>query len=423
MTNKPIIADVKPAWWQIASNILNSRRLSYALITGAALWLAWLASIILGKGSFDLANQVVGTDYLQFYAAGITLQRGEADKLYDFSYQSSLEREIAGPGLSNFHAFLTPPFLAWLFVPLSRLSYLWSFMVWAILSLGFLIASLKLLGVDKPQRAFVWALTWFPIFASLSFGQNSLLSLLILSLTYRLWKSQKPFLAGITASLILFKPQLIIGVAILWLLRWRKDWQAILGVLTGGIILSGFTYFLLPDASLNYLRLAIKFLPNMIYTDQFPLYHLHALRGFLLLLFPDQNTLVELVALLVTIVAAELYIRFILRQGESPSASYGAAIAFTILVTPHAMIYDWALLLVPAILLWKTFPQHRAYWKVIFAIIWLLSLISGPLTYLQLQALPVALQISVPGLIFVLISGYRTIVNHYSQTPPVQPTG
>ncbi len=414
MTNKPPIAVAKPAWWQVASNILNSRRLSYALITGAALWLAWLASIILGEGSFDLANQVVGTDYVQFYAAGITLQRGEADKLYDFSYQSSLEQEIAGPELTNFHAFLTPPFLAWLYVPLSHLPYLWSFIVWAILSLVFLFASLRLFGVDMPQRAFVWALSWFPIFASLSFGQNSLLSLLILSLTYRLWKSQKIFLAGITASLILFKPQLIIGLAILWLLRWRKDWQAILGVLTGGIILSGITYILLPDASINYLRLAIKFLPNMIYTDQFPLYHLHALRGFLLLLFPDQNTLVELVALLATGFATVFLIRFVLKQGESPAASYAAAIAFTILVTPHAMIYDWALLLVPAILLWKTFPQHQAYWKVIFATIWLLTLLSGPLTYLQLQVLPVAFQISVPGLIFVLISGYRTIVNHDS---------
>jgi hypothetical protein len=214
--------------------------------------------------------------------------------------------------------------------------------------------------------------------------------------------------------LILFKPQLIIGLAILWLLRWRKDWQAILGVLTGGIILSGITYILLPDASINYLRLAIKFLPNMIYTDQFPLYHLHALRGFLLLLFPDQNTLVELVALLATGFATVFLIRFVLKQGESPAASYAAAIAFTILVTPHAMIYDWALLLVPAILLWKTFPQHQAYWKVIFATIWLLTLLSGPLTYLQLQVLPVAFQISVPGLIFVLISGYRTIVNHDS---------
>jgi len=255
-------------------------------------------------------------------------------------------------------------------------------------------------------------MTWFPIFATLSFGQNSLLSLLILSLTFLLWKSQRSFLAGFTASLILFKPQLIIGVAILWLLRWRKDWKTMLGFLTGGILLAGVTYILLPDATIDYLRLVKEFLPNMIYTDQFPLYHLHALRGFLLLLFPGKQTFIEIVALLVSVSAMGFFIRFVLTQRERVDVCFAAAIAFTILVTPHAMIYDWALLLIPAILVRKEIPKHKSYWKVIFTTIWLLTLLSGPLTYLQLQILPVALQISVPGFIFVLVSGHRTLVKH-----------
>jgi len=400
----------KQFWWQTTSTLLNSRRLSYAMIAGAALWLTWLASIILGAGNFDLANQVVGTDYLQFYTAGKTLQTGNTDRLYDFGYQSDLELEIAGPELIYFHAFLNPPFLAWLFVPFSRLPYLWSFLVWSILSLGALFASIKLLGADRPWRTFLWAMTWFPIFATLSFGQNSLLSLLILSLTFLLWKSQRSFLAGFTASLILLKPQLIIGVAILWLLRMRKDWKAMLGFLTGGILLAGVTYILLPDATIDYFRLAKEFLPNMIYSHQFPLYHLHALRGFLLLLFSGKQTFIEIMALLFSVSATGFFIRFVLTQRERLALCFAAAITFTILVTPHAMIYDWALLLVPAILLRKEFPEHKSYWKVIFTIIWLLTLLSGPLTYLQLQILPVALQISVPGFIFVLVSGYRTLV-------------
>ena len=32
----------------------------------------------------------------------------------------------------------------------------------------------------------------------------------------------------------------------------------------------------------------------MIYSEQFPLYHLHALRGFLILLLPGQTWLVEI---------------------------------------------------------------------------------------------------------------------------------
>ena len=401
----------KRFWWQSANKILTPRRLSYAFITGAALWLAWLASLILGPGNFDLANQVVGTDYLQFYAAGVTLEQDNSDRLFDFNFQSDLELEIAGPELTNFHAFLNPPFLAWLFVPLSRLPYLWSFLAWSILSLSALYASIKMLGAEKPRRAFLWALTWFPIFATLSFGQNSLLSLLILSLTYWLWKSQRNFLAGLTASLILFKPQLIIGIAILWLLRWRKDWKAILGLMISGCILAGLTFTLLPKASADYLRLAIKFLPNMIYGDQFPLYHLHALRGFLILPFPGMTSLTEIAASLASLITLVLFIRFIINQKERLTICFAAAIAFTLIVTPHAMIYDWALLLIPAVLFWKELPEQKPYWKVVFTAVWLLTLLSGPLTYLQRQVLPLALQISVPGYILLLISVYRTLVN------------
>ncbi len=402
-------------WWQTANKILTPRRLSYAFIAGIALWVTWLTSITFGSGNFDLAKQVVGTDYIQFYAAGLTLQRGNVDLLYDFSYQSELELEIAGTELTNFHAFLTPPFLAWLFVPFSLLPYPWSFLVWSIISLLALFASIKLLGANRPWRAYLWTLCWFPIFAAISFGQNSLLSLLILSLTYLLWRRQQTFLAGFAASLILFKPQLIIGIAILWIIRWRKDWKALFGLLTGAGILGGLTYIYLPEAAADYIRLAIDFLPNMIYSDQFPLYHLHALRGFWILLFPGLDWLAEAVSLLFSLIAAFYFIRFTICHSNYSAICYAAAIAFTILITPHAMIYDWSLLLIPAILLWQAVPHLKLYWKVVFAVFWLILLLSGPLTYLQLIFLPLAIQISVPMLLLCLIN----INSKLNQTLPL----
>jgi alpha-1,2-mannosyltransferase len=404
-------------WWQTANKILTNRRLSYAFITGAALWLTWLASITFGSGNFDLAKQVVGTDYIQFYTAGTTLQRGNADLLYDFSYQMELEAEIAGPELTNFHAFLTPPFLAWLFIPFSMLPYLWSFLIWSIVGLIGLYASIKLLGVNSPWRTYLWTLCWFPIFAAISFGQNSLLSLLILSLTYLLWRQQRTFLAGLAASLMLFKPQLIIGLAILWIIRWRKDWKALLGLFTGAGIVGSLTYVFLPQAAADYVELAIDFLPSMIYTEQFPLYHLHALRGFWILLFPGRITFAEIVSVLLSLIGLGFYIRYIINSCNRPAACYAAAISITIFITPHAMIYDWALLLIPAILLWQEFPALKQYWKVIFGILWLVTLLSGPLTYLQLQVFPIALQISVPLYLFLLMNGYRTLIIQNSLTP------
>ncbi len=126
-------------WWMKLDRFLTNRRLSYAWIAGGILWFAWILSSLLGPGNMDLAGQVVGTDYLQFYTAGVTLRQGLSSELYSFSDQSQLQQAIAGPNLTSFHAFITPPFLAWLFVPLSLLPYIWSFIVWSILGLYFLV--------------------------------------------------------------------------------------------------------------------------------------------------------------------------------------------------------------------------------------------------------------------------------------------
>lgn len=393
----------KPLWWQPISKLLNLRRLTYALITGGALWVTWLVSISFGPRNMDLANQVIGTDYIQFYASGITLRQGAVDRLYDFDYQSQLELEIAGPELNNFHANLTPPFFAWLFAPLSAFPYILSFAIWSTLSLVGLFVSLHFLGVKNTWHTYLWTLCWFPIFATISFGQNSIIVLLALSTAFILLKRKHTYLSGLVASLALFKPQLIIGISIVWLVGWRKDWRALLGLATGGSILTGLSFSLLPEASRDYVQLVTQFLPKMIYQEQFPLYHLHALRGFWVLLFPGREWFAELLSILLTLTALGFFIRFLKNNREHQPLCYASAIAFTILVTPHAMIYDWVLLLIPAVILWQTYPELVNYWRVIFAILWLGTLVSGPITYLQQRILPVAIQISVPIFILLLI--------------------
>ena len=398
-------------WWKVISRWLTPRRLSYACITGIVLWVAWLASIVFGSGNFDLANQVVGTDFIQFYAAGMTLDQHAEQYLYDFAYQSQLQQEIAGPGLSNFHAFITPPFLAWIFVPWAKLPYVWSFVLWSGFNLLALWASLRVLGAHNPRNSFLWVLSWFPVFASISFGQNSLLSLFLLSLTYIFWQRQHNFSAGLIASLVLFKPQLLIGITLLWLIRWRRDWKALTGLLVGVGTLTTLTFLFLPSAASSYLKLALEFIPGLIYGDQFPLYHLHALRGFWTLLFPGNAWLAEGASLLLSSLGLVFFFRFIQHNHSRPALQFTAAIALTILITPHAMIYDWSLLLIPAILLWQSLPKLEQYWKVIFAVVWLVMLLSGPLTSMQLKILPIALQISVPVYCYLLVDILRTL-NH-----------
>lgn len=396
-------------WWMRLDQLLNSRRLTYAWIAAGILWGAWLLSTLLGPGNLDLAQQVVGTDYLQFYAAGVTLKEGHSLELYNFNYQSKLEQSIAGPGLISFHAFLTPPFLAWLYVPFTYLSYTWSFVAWSLLGLLLIWFSIKLLAFDHPFKGFLWVLTWFPIFATISFGQNSILSLLFFSLTYWLWRKEKYLEAGLAGSLLLFKPQMALGIGLLWLLEWRTSWKSLLGIIIGGSVLTGVCFWLLPDASLAYIGVVRDFLPKMIYQDQFPLWHMHSLRGFWVLLFPGNTWLVEVLSLLLSAAGIIAFVYFWRSQKTNNRLLYAGAICLTIWITPHAMIYDWSILLIPAIIFWQEFPDMKPFFKSVFALIWLATFLSGPLTYLQLKVLPVAVQISIPVLFFTLLQVIKIV--------------
>jgi alpha-1,2-mannosyltransferase len=403
--------------WARLNRFLTSRRLSYALIAGGMLWFAWILSCLLGTGNMDLAGQVIGTDYLQFYSAGETIRQGQSANLYNFEFQSQLEQTSAGKGLQSFHAFVTPPFLAWLYVPFTILPYAWSFVAWCVLSLLFLWSSINLIRNEHRLKTFFWSLTWFPIFAAISFGQNSLLSLLLFSITFWFWRKDKLFYAGMISSLLLFKPQMLLGVGILWLLDYRKSWKSLLGLCLGGTTLASLCFIFFPDASRGYIELARNFLPGMIYQEQFPLWHLDSLRGFWALLLPRQEWLVEGLSLLLSIVGIIGFILIWRKNRGQKDLLFASAICLTIWSTPHAMIYDWSILLIPAILFWQAFPQLRYFWTSVFSLIWIATFLSGPLTVLQLKILPIAIQIAIPVIAWIYFATYQQIIRNRIQDP------
>jgi alpha-1,2-mannosyltransferase len=381
---------------------LNFRRMAYAWITGGALWLAWLLSIFLGPGNMDLAGQVIGTDYLQFHAAGTTVRQGDSAELYNFDYQARLELEIIGPELVNFHAFITPPFFAFLFVPLSYLPYALSFTVWSVFGLVALYICLRLLTENASIKPFIWSLTFFPVFASISFGQNSLLSLLLFTLTYIFWRKRLPFLAGLLSSLLLYKPQLVLGLGLLWLLEWRRDWKALLGLGIGALALLGISVLFMPAANLAYLDFSRTSLLSMLSWEQFPVWHDHTWRAFWFLLFPNHLSIAEGMGFIFSLIGVAVFLYIWKKQRHNSSLLFACAVILTLWVSPHAMIYDWAILVLPAVIFWQVLDSHRALRKLIFASLWLALMISGPLTVAQLKIFPIALQISMPVFAFII---------------------
>jgi hypothetical protein len=210
-------------------------------------------------------------------------------------------------------------------------------------------------------------------------------------------------------GLLLYKPQLTLGVGLLWLLRWREYWPSLVGFVIGGFGLAGLSFGLLPEASRAYVVFAREVLPNLPAWKEFPLWHLHTVRGFWRMLFPF-DTVADLLTLGCTVVGLFAFWRLIKKYPLTKALAFAVATCITLWITPHAMIYDWALLLVPAVLFWRELGAWHTDLRTLYALIWLAAFLSGPLTLLQWRTLPFAVQISVPVLAFSLYVIYDCLM-------------
>ena len=125
---------------------------------------------------------------------------------------------------------------------------------------------------------------------------------------------------------------------------------------------------------------------------------------------PGIPALSEALALLSTVAGMVVFLLFRRKLRYEPALLFAGAICLTLWITPHAMIYDWTILLIPAVLFWEKRPDCRGLWKVLFALIWVATLLSGPLTFAQSKILPFAVQVSLPVLMFALYNAYRNLV-------------
>lgn len=387
---------------------LNARRMRYPFLIGAAMWIPWLFSILTGPGNMDLTGHPVGADFLQFYAAGYAARTGQTARLYDLPFQWQLQQQIAGPENQQLYGFITPPHLAWLYAPLSALPFGLAFGLWSIFGIVLLWVSLRLLGA-RNAWPFVWSLTWYVVFTSVSYGQNSLLSLALLAGSYWLWRRQRLFSAGIVLSLLMYKPQLTIGVALLWLLEPHRNLRALLGFVIGTSFTVGLSFLLLPEPSASYVTFARTVLPRLPHWLDFPLWNLHTIRGFWYLLLPKAVLLADVLSVVLTSGGIAAFVCFWRRyRGNSPLL-YAGAICLTWWLTPHAMIYDLVILLIPAYLLWRAIPEARGDWRAVFGVAWLATLLSAPVNVAQMLVLPVVVQITVPALAVCLFWIWRRL--------------
>ncbi len=206
------------------------------------LTLPFLVVVLAGEGDETLSGSL-GGDLPAFYNAGLLVNDGDVDRLYDAdalretqaSWSDQLDQDLP---------FLYPPFVAGAFAALAKLPYRAAYVVYSLMMVTALGAAVWLLRkplsrVSRwPLEAFLLSAGFYPMFRSMFGGQNTAVTLLILVAGYRALDDDRPLLAGAVLGLLFYKPQFAVPVAGLLLLMNRR---ALLGMAaTGtGLWLSG----------------------------------------------------------------------------------------------------------------------------------------------------------------------------------------
>jgi alpha-1,2-mannosyltransferase len=384
MTDAALAALVRPRLW-------------VGWATGVAVWSIWVGSLAVGGWARDAEGMIFGADHITFYSAATLVREGRPAAMYDHAALGEVQQRINGPERGEFWAYRNPPFYALLYVPTAALPYYASVVVWLALSVAAIGFAVWCLRPEHPWRVFGWAFTFYPVFAAISFGQNTPLSLAVFAAVYRLSADRRPLLAGLVAGLLWYKPQLLIGPFVWWGMAPRRHAGEWVGVGITGLVLVAVSWLVIPDAAWAFIE---TLRANVTYGGENP-WNLHSPRAFWRILLADPPPVVTAVLTILTAAAAVAGAAWVrVKTGGPPAVMFPVAVFLSLWVSPHTLIYEWALLVAAAVVLWERLPARRDAWLWLFALAWAVIAVSTTLTLVQKRflELPVLVQVSIPVL-------------------------
>jgi hypothetical protein len=376
-----------------AASWLTARRLrAHGIILALCLWSVYLWNMST-RGLIDRAGNLKGTDFLHFYTLGSIALTHHGIDLYNMRAQAELaaQRVPAAAGIG--YLSLYPPQVSILFAPYARLSYPLALTLWLLFSaiiyglccysMWRVCSSLHNHGFTVLVLAFASPVFWHLI----AWGQTSALALAFFVLAFFTLRQQYEFLAGLAFGCLIFKPQLALAVAIVFLITFRRKIVAGALLSAAAELIVAWLYYG-PAPLREWFHILVK-IPSMLPLLEPKPYQTHCLRTFWTMLVPVPS--VSLVLYVITAVVVAGFTIACWRSRMPLSLRYSALLLSTVLLAPHLTVYD-LVILAPAFLLvadWLMAEPGNAapHLKVLLLLAFTLPLI-GPLarwTHFQLS--------------------------------------
>jgi alpha-1,2-mannosyltransferase len=335
---------------------LTSRRLrAHGTILAVCLW-SFYAWNVATPGLRDRNGNLKGTDFLHLYTLGSLATAHRGADLYDMQAQATLAAQRVPEATGVRYLPLYPPQVSILFAPLASFSYGWALILWwgcctavygiCCYSLWRACPRLRRYG----QTVVILAAAFPAFFHLIAWGQTSAIALACFTLMFFLLRDGREFLAGLVLGCLIFKPQLGVAAAIVFVAI--GAWKAVLAatVSAAGQLFAGVLYY-----GIEPFRHWVRMLWNVravLPLLEPKLYQTHSLRTFwpMLLPWPELSFGLYLYLLSAAFVLGLTIACWRRSQAMPLSLRYSALLFASVLVAPHLTVYD-LVILAPAFLL------------------------------------------------------------------------
>jgi alpha-1,2-mannosyltransferase len=335
-----------------ASSFLTARRVrAQGLILALCLWSVYAWNVA-APGLIDRAGNLKGTDFLHFYTLGSLALAHRGADLYNMDAQSQLAAERV-PAAAGIHYLpLYPPQVSSFFAPFARLSYSHALILWLTLSSLIYGACCFLLWRACPNlrnhklTVVILALAFPAFWHLIAWGQTSALALACFTVAFFALRARREFLAGLLLGCLIFKPQLALAAALVFVVT--LNWEVIAGALLSATTqLAAAWLYYGPGPLLDWMHTLLR-LPGLLPQLEPRLYQTHSLRTFWTMLIPWPAASLALyvaTALLLSALTVACW-----RSHLPLPLRYSALLLATVLLAPHLTVYD-LVILAPAFLL------------------------------------------------------------------------
>ena len=320
---------------------------AHGTILAVCLWgfYAWNLATL---GLRDCNGNLKGTDFLHFYTLGSLAVAHRGADLYDMNAQAAVAAERVPEAAGSRYLPLYPPQVSILFAPLAHFSYGSALLVWWGCSA--LAYGICCYGVwktchnlrDHSGTVVLLAVAFPAFFHLIAWGQTSAAALACLTLTFFLLRERREFLAGLVIGCLIFKPQLGLAAAILFVVL--GAWKTVLGaVLSAAAQLSvGVLYY-----GIEPLRHWIRILWNVRTVMPLlepKLYQTHSLRTFWSMLVHWSGLSFIFYVLSAAAVLGLTITCWKQSRAVSLALRYSGLLFASVLVAPHLTVYDLVIL-------------------------------------------------------------------------------